>query len=394
MNLFLTMPYKSTEANHYRGTMEQNKAMKIEEGDFKQLSLDLLREWWLITVQTLTDLAGLDTAIARLTPYQTNAAIALSRNLPLILNIPERSLQTAVYLSDFNYSALFATTGGDYYISRGKNEIVSVGNDCVTKGNVPAVCKTLCDTGNRIMVESFCPDYDLRLVTSLGSGDESCTFIWRDKKAIDDEDRTERPWKEPVIDVNIKNELAPHFFGELWTIATRAFLDFSNDQSTMEKLATCMHYSGVSTGMRLIDKYGAFTDNESKTLLFESLWLMHHPRNRFTRSSSALECTVEDCPFSGGPAELCQQFDSFFNGICEAIDPSYEFTYDRMMTKGDKTCHWTIRKKGRAAKEKAKEEVPSDDLAKRLGQKYIDGEITEEEFDKKMANLRKHGLVK
>jgi len=374
--------------------MGQNRAMKIGEGDLKQLSLNLLREWWLTTVQALTDIAGLDTAIERLTPYQTNAAIAVSRNLPLILNIQERSLQTAAYLSIFNYSALFATNGGDYYISRGKNEIVSVGNDCITKGNVPAVCKTLCDAGNRTMVESFCPDYDLRLVTSLGSGDESCTFIWRDKKGIDDEDKTERPRKEPVIDVNMKNELAPQFFGELWTFATRAFMDFSNDQSMIEKLATCMHNSGVSTGMRLIEKYGAFTDNESKTLLFESLWLMHHPRNRFVRSSSTLECTVEDCPFSGGPVELCLQFDSFFNGICEAIDPDYEFVYDRMMTKGDKTCHWTIRKKGETRGEKSKEEPSLDDPIKRLTNKFIDGEITAEELEMKLAHLRKLGLVK
>jgi uncharacterized membrane protein len=63
-----------------------------------------------------------------------------------------------------------------------------------------------------------------------------------------------------------------------------------------------------------------------------------------------------------------------------------------MMTKGDKTCHWTIRKKGEAAKEKIKEESPSDDPVKMLTTMYIKGEITEEEFRKKMAVLKEFKL--
>jgi hypothetical protein len=65
-----------------------------------------------------------------------------------------------------------------------------------------------------------------------------------------------------------------------------------------------------------------------------------------------------------------------------------------MMTKGDKTCHWTIRKKGETTKEKGKEEALSDDLVRRLAQKLIDGEVTEEEFDRKMTLLKKHNVVK
>ena len=106
------------------------------------------------------------------------------------------------------------------------------------------------------------------------------------------------------------------------------------------------------------------------------------------------EGTIIECPFSSSSSEICAQYEAFFNGICEAIDPEYEFIYDRMMTKADMTCHWVIRKKGELTKEKSKEGSSSDDLAKRLAQKFIDGEISEEEFERKMALLKKHGVMK
>jgi len=65
-----------------------------------------------------------------------------------------------------------------------------------------------------------------------------------------------------------------------------------------------------------------------------------------------------------------------------------------MMTKGDKTCHWTIKKKGELVKEKLKEEAPSDDPVKMLAMRFAKGEITEEELEKKVAHLRKLGLMK
>jgi hypothetical protein len=100
------------------------------------------------------------------------------------------------------------------------------------------------------------------------------------------------------------------------------------------------------------------------------------------------ERTIEECPFKDAPAQVCSQLEAFFNGICEAIDPSYEFAYDRMMTKGDKTCHWMIRKKGEAEKMKVKGEAASDDPVKRLTNMFIEGDITEEEFRKKLAVLK------
>ncbi|MDD1748020.1 MAG: hypothetical protein LUQ16_09685 [Methanomassiliicoccales archaeon] len=360
----------------------------MAEDELKNLSTNLLREWWLTTVQALSDLAGEETAIEKITPYHTNAGIATSRNLPALFDIRERSLQTDQYLMSMVHELMFNSTGRRFW--RGKNEIVAVIDDCSTKGNLMALCKAVCDVGGRAFSESFCPDVDFRLSASLSSGDRSCIFTWRDKKSIDDGDRSERPLEDVTINEAIRNELSRHFFAEMWTFSTRAFLDFSRDPSDLEKLATYLHHSGAATGLRLVDKYGKFAGRDLPTDLFEALWLMHHPVGKFVKSPMALECTIEECPFSDSPVELCHQFGSFFNGLCEVMASEYEFAYDRMMTKGDKTCHWTIRKRREAAKEKVKEQAAQDDPVKRLTNKFIDGEITEEEYEKKMAIIKKH----
>jgi hypothetical protein len=78
----------------------------------------------------------------------------------------------------------------------------------------------------------------------------------------------------------------------------------------------------------------------------------------------------------------------------QSIDPDLRFSYNSMMTRGDKVCRWTISKKAEPLKKAATEEESPDDPLKRLTIKFIDGEITEEEFDKRLAHLKKHGIVR
>ncbi len=56
---------------------------------------------------------------------------------------------------------------------------------------------------------------------------------------------------------------------------------------------------------------------------------------------------VFERPFSQAPPDVCLQYEAFFRGVCEAVDPDFEFAYDRMMSDGDETCHWVIRKNRR-----------------------------------------------
>jgi hypothetical protein len=77
-----------------------------------------------------------------------------------------------------------------------------------------------------------------------------------------------------------------------------------------------------------------------------------------------------------------------------SLSPGWErFSFPMVFSeesKGDSTCHWVVRKKGESAKEKPMETKTSDDPAKILAIRYAKGEITKEEYEEKMAIIKKH----
>jgi hypothetical protein len=87
------------------------------------------------------------------------------------------------------------------------------------------------------------------------------------------------------------------------------------------------------------------------------------------------------CPFANAPPEICVQFESFINGICDSVAPSFEFQYVHMMTKGDKSCHWVIERKTNGIKETPNHvEVGSKDALEILKKRLASGEISKAEY--------------
>lgn len=67
-------------------------------------------------------------------------------------------------------------------------------------------------------------------------------------------------------------------------------------------------------------------------------------------------------------------YEYFFKGMVSAINPDYEFTYDRMIMRGDKDCHWTLKKRV------ASLPVGSDPPLEILRKMFAKGEISTEEY--------------
>lgn len=95
-----------------------------------------------------------------------------------------------------------------------------------------------------------------------------------------------------------------------------------------------------------------------------------------------MEKRITACPYRNAPPEACCQFQSFFNGVCNAIDPNYEFVYDRMMTKGEEHCHCNIRRRDFLANgnKKVDHEDRSSDPISVLKMRFAKGEISKEEY--------------
>jgi len=374
--------------------MGRNQPLALSEEEKKELSIGLLREWWVTAIQALVDTAGSETALRYLNPHRIHAAKAGAHVFPSLTGITD-PINIVIAQGNIVATMMDGVWGPGYGADDGSGiaEIL----DCATEGSCKEACVFLCGYGSYI-VEELDPSYEMNLTRSLSKGDKSCQWLVSKKGKPPKVEPTEEFLTLPHLNnklefpsEEVKNSIAHAYLGEFWVIATKAFVEQAGSEKALERLRFYMRHSGMSLGIRLADRVNAHQRKvDSVVDLVSLIQDLHQRKGEVRRETNYTEYEIKECPFSGSPPEICLQYQSFFNGVCEAIDPSYEFVYDRMMTKGDKTCHWTIRKKGELTKEKRKEEAISDDPVKRLTNKFIDGEITEEEYEKKMTIIKKH----
>jgi hypothetical protein len=399
MEFSRAMSYKSTKANHYRGTMGQNHPLELSEEEKKELSIGLLREWWLVATQALVDNADSDTALNYFKPHLINAgkaSVHVFVSLTGITSVRDFKMWQGSVLA----SMMDGVWGPGYVADDGS--FIGELFDCGTEGSCKVACEAYCGIG-ACNAEEMDPSFEMSLISTLSEGDKSCQWLIA-KRGKPPKVKPSKEFLTPpdirirtelILDEEAINSLVYAYLGEYWVIATKAFIEQAGSKKALDQLRSYIRHSGMSLGIRLFDRLNAHEKKRDSIVdLVSLIQELHQMKGEMKTQEGSNECEIIECPFSSSPTEICLQYEAFFNGICEAIDPSYEFKYDRMMTKGDKTCHWTIMKKGKDGKEKVKEEGSADDPIKRLTNKFIDGEITEEELEKKLAHLRKLGLVK
>ena len=382
------------------GKMEQNPLPELSEEELRELSIGLLREWWIAATQALVDTAGSETALKYLKPYSVHAGKAGGIVFQRMTDIPSNCIPAIVHGTGAAMAVEFnGVLGRGYMASDGSLIRELIG--CSTRGLCKEACIAFCDyaCGNALM--EYAPSYEMKLARSLAFGDDSCHWlIFRKGEeplvAPREEFLTPLDFKQPYVPTeDLKKSLSHAYAGEFWVITTRAFIDYAGSEKALERLCFYLRHSGMSLGIRLSDRLNAHDKKMGSIVeLVEIIQGLHQRKGTIMKEEGGAEGEVLECPFSSSPSEMCLQYEAFFNGICEALDPTIEFRYDSMMTKGSDNCHWVIKKKGTLAKAKPTEEKPSGDPAIILGIRYAKGEITKQELAEMMANLRHHGLVK
>lgn len=378
--------------------MGQNLDLALSKEELRDLSFGLLREWWLAATQAIVDEAGSEIALKYLKPYFINSGVAGACNIQKILGVDADellSLTTPIYFYQlaigFRKQRIFRADDGSSIWEM---------MDCATGGISKEACLCLCEITPDAYHNELRQGSEAKLEKSLSFGDPSCHMLitaHNKEHKVSTELKFElkgvRIPPPPNDDVN--EYLGLSIIGESWSNATRGFIDFASSERALERLRFHMRHSGLSFGMRMSEHLGARERGLHSILeMIELVQLLHQRKSILEIKEEGAGCRVNDCPFSSSAPEICGQYEAFFNGICEAIDPNYYFKYDRMMTKGDTSCHWLIRKKEPLDLRASKEEKGSEDLAKNLALRLSKGEITLEEFEKNIALLRKHSLIK
>jgi hypothetical protein len=273
---------------------------------------------------------------------------------------------------------------------------------CIASKNgvPPEYCVAVSHNAGNGVAKEINPEFEIVYTHHLTQGDPYCRYVVkrRSDRMGDMNDLGNLLRVLPPIELpeSEKEALTTSYNCSIWINTIRAMLEILGSEDTIALIEVPSKLKGKAFGKDARKLLGLEnTDARDAELVIETLGLaLGQDHKRLEDGSDLVMAEIKGCALMDGPFETCKQFELLADGICEAIDPSYEFAYDSMMTKGDKTCHWTIKKKGELVKVKTKGEVTSEDPARALGLRLARGEISLEEFEKTIASLKTHGVIK
>jgi hypothetical protein len=365
--------------------MEQNQPLELTEEVKRELSVGLLREWWVTASQALEDKVGVEEALILLRKGFSHHGAAGSQIAANFLSMDPCDPLT------FAYSDVMAKrsgTGGSVSVEiRGDGRYLVI-EDCRTGGESRVACKCFCAIAAELFWKEMDPEIEIDWLNSKANGDLSCRVAIKRRGAPPPVGEVLKVVRD--MDVPLSEEDWEFFskatVGENWAIVIRALADRLGDQGTIDLMEPYMRNSGLAFSLKWSQGSRLACVQDRILAAVVTVHESFDMKLPAAGESEELGSIVTECPFSGSSSLICHQFEAFFNGICEAIDPSYEFAYDRMMTKGDKTCHWTIRKKDDRNKSLMESASATDPIAI-LKLRYAKGEITDDQYDKMLGRL-------
>jgi hypothetical protein len=358
----------------------QDRRLEASSAERRELSIGLIREWFLSATQLLVDYVGSEEALSHLKPYFINTGMAGAHNIPTFHGMDFEEGTANLQIIPHMWPMVTNGRLSNIFLAEDRSGIYEI-SGCGTKGRSKEACICVCQfTLNAGVGEAR--GWELILDKSLSYGDPTCHLLINaigniPKVALIDSYKIPQNEIPPIQAEGVWEFLALSYIGEAWSNATRALIDCVGSERMMAELGSQMRKMGIHFTKRFTNDSVPNGESEQAIIsLIDQIQKLHQRKG----SISKMEGTLSDCPFSSSPPEICLQYQAFFNGVCEAINPDYEFAYDRMMTKGAKTCHWTIRKKGEVVKAQPSESSELDEMLKKLKWRLTNGEITPEQY--------------
>ncbi|MDD1756474.1 MAG: hypothetical protein LUQ39_06540 [Methanomassiliicoccales archaeon] len=366
---------------------EQTRRKRPNYDSRNQLAFDILAEFGTITSHAISEITGgkNEEIIVR---TETRNAILAS-----ILNIKNRMAPENCNRIILSYITCWPNhiMGLDQRVETTPNGGRWMAITCPWSRATNALC---CKTGMfaSTATELLTPGYFALNTKRLSRGDGTCEVIIA-KNGMDPYQILNEPCiyepLPPSLDLEEMVLWNHSYMGGMWTLLLKSMLEEFDRDIVMNALTSKFKEIARDFSKRIIREYGiSIEDLDSVVEGFDSFHSGFLKKSRHKRTTDGFTITTDECPYSGEPYEVCVLFQSFYDGLIAEIDSEVTMKCSSSMTKGDKTCHWAIRKKEEAKGQKSKEEPSQDNPIKRLTNKFIDGEITEEEFRKKLSVLK------
>lgn len=367
----------------------------------EDVAFQLMADWWMNTFQALVDSAGSEGAQSLIRPYHKNAATAAAYTLIDALGITEKD----------NFGASFVQKNAMDFFTRSTAMSIDIKefgsvvrtNVCPFRNAPIELCNTVCGTIPLHYIEVFNVPYDFKIMAQMSRGDPECVWVSTLKGKGLSQDPTElgetiaNP-RQLHFDQETTDSFSFQYLSEFWVMATRALIDHLDEDKATTILNPYSKHTGLSFGMKMGRSIDDHQTGNLLTNCFSSLYNALGMKGKMIQNEGTrASMIIDDCPFKDAPVCICSQISSFCNGVCEAIDPDFEFTYERMMTKGDGSCQWSVSRRDVKDVKGTKENDEKDEgneALKALTMRFVQGEISEEELEKRMNALKRLGILK
>ena len=348
-----------------------------------QLAFEILAEFGIATSHAIVDIMGDEQVEALVKTEMHHAGLAMALNIKNRMGLKGQDLLYVSYAANWANSIM----GMDQKVEMTGIGLRGVVKSCPLSRASGALCCHILYCPQAFH-EIFAPGFIVLNPKRLSRGDDACLIICT-KEGVDPDQVLSAPCiSEPLpppLDPEERAQWNHSYMGSMWTLLLKSMLDEIGTEMTMNALRPKFNEIGREFANRFIEEYridfenlGSVADGLSS---FHSSFLK---KGRFKRSSDSFSIVTEECPFSGEPSEVCQLFQYFYDGLIEKMNPDFRMQCLGMMTKGDKTCHWLIRKIGQTA---SRDDAVPEDPIKVLKLRYAKGEITREEYQRMKEEL-------
>jgi hypothetical protein len=256
-------------------------------------------------------------------------------------------------------------------IREGKAIIVLHACPTMVVGAPPEICVAM----SHFLSEGLClainPSYEYVFTHHLANGDNCCRYVVKKKSERFSLDQLGVLEKSMPLDLSqAERDMLTEgvAFGTLG-IFTMASVDTIGSERLLRTALPGARETGLALGQRLMNEVKGRIELPMIGGKLDCICCpINQTESSLTVTESGIEKNIVECPFkhllppgwpSNGPLpEVCMQLEAVLKGACEAMNPDYEFAFDRMISKGDSTCHWVVRKK---AVEVASQQEPTQD---------------------------------
>ncbi|MDD1746973.1 MAG: L-2-amino-thiazoline-4-carboxylic acid hydrolase [Methanomassiliicoccales archaeon] len=262
----------------------------------------------------------------------------------------------------------------------------SIGSSALCKAHLRFAATKICT--------SLAPEHTFVSRSCLNGGDDHCEMLM-----VAESKSAEELMSAPAIASILPPPLdegesilwSHSYFSTGWITQIKAMIEVLGPDATLERLKPIMHQIGEEAAPRIEKELGVQGDNlRSVAEGIDTLNSTFLKEGTLTnRTDLSIERRTTTCPLSGEPGEVCSAFLSFYEGLVKGLNPSFEFDCSQRMSEGGEYCQWVLHDTRQHAKKQGDDSTSTDPFAY-LSFKYINGEISDEEYERKMAMLKRH----